>query len=166
MDAYTPPTSPIKDFIQATLAQIGESLPEGAIVDGQIRFEMSTVVQREESGSVDVRVINLGANIAENQTQKISLAIRIPTSTELSREAEQRYMRFVEQHRLRTLDCFPVDYHSIETIEDPAQVNFRDRLEMSQEDLKNTLASGLQKVSEKVYDMVFEKDEPGETTGE
>jgi len=148
----------MKDFLHSTLAQIQESLPEGALLDNQIRFEMSTVVRHSEGGGLDVRVINHGAGISENETQKISLSIRIPGGVQ--GEADQRFMRV-----LKPLECIPVDYVSIEKIEDPASVQFRERLEMRQEDLKITLASGLQKVSEKVYDMVFEKDDPEEPAG-
>ena len=152
----------MKDFLQSALAQIQESLPEGALVDSQIRFEMSTVVQHTECGGLDVRVINRGAGISDNETQKISLAIRIPDAGGVSGEPARRYMKIVEQNRLRPLECIPVDYTSIEKIEDPALVRFRERLEMDQEELKATLAAGLQKVSGKMCDMIFEKDDPDE----
>jgi len=48
---------------------------------------LSTVVQKGKGGKFDITVVNLGAEISENQTQKLSIPIRILTETGLSVEA-------------------------------------------------------------------------------
>jgi hypothetical protein len=48
---------------------------------------MATVVQKGKSGGLDVSILNLGADVSENQTQKVSLAIRYPTDTEIAKDA-------------------------------------------------------------------------------
>lgn len=82
-----PSTSSISEFIKSTLTQIQEGLPGGAKIDGQIRFEMSTVVQRDKGGNLGISVLNLGADVSENQTQKVTLAIKFPTNAEIAKDA-------------------------------------------------------------------------------
>lgn len=83
-------TSAIKDFIESTLTQIKAALPDDARIDGVINIEMSTIVQKEIGGGLDIRVINLGADVSENQTQKITIPIRLLTETGLAQEAAQK----------------------------------------------------------------------------
>ena len=80
-------TSPIKDFIQSALSQINGAIPKNARIEGVIKFEISTVVQKEKNGGIDISVINLGANISENQIQKIIIPIQILTDTAIAQNA-------------------------------------------------------------------------------
>ncbi|PKL70309.1 MAG: hypothetical protein CVV30_02830 [Methanomicrobiales archaeon HGW-Methanomicrobiales-1] len=80
-------STPIKDFIKSALLQIKEALPNDARIDGVINIELSTVVQKGKGGKFDINVVNFGADVSENQTQKISIPIRILTETGLTVEA-------------------------------------------------------------------------------
>ena len=87
MPTSGPTSTPIKDFIQSALFQIKEALPSDARIDGIINIELSTVVQKGKGGKFDITVVNLGAEISENQTQKLSIPVRILTETGRSVEA-------------------------------------------------------------------------------
>jgi hypothetical protein len=80
-------TSPIKDFIASALMQIKNALPDDARVDGIIKIDLTTIIQKEKGGGIDVRVLNVGTDVTESQTQKISIPIRILTDTGLAVEA-------------------------------------------------------------------------------
>jgi len=80
-------STPIKDFIESALSQIKEALPSDARIDELINIELTTVVQHEKGGKFNINVVSVGAEVSENQIQKISIPIRILTETGLSVEA-------------------------------------------------------------------------------
>jgi len=86
----SPSTSPISDYLISTLKEIQISLPRNARIDDSIKFEITTVSQQTKGGKVNVGVLNVGAkvgvDISENQTQKVSFAIKFPTSAEFALE--------------------------------------------------------------------------------
>jgi hypothetical protein len=79
--AETTTGSPIKDYIQSAIQQIKEALPEDARVDGIINIEMSTYLEHNKGGGIQISVLTLGTKISENQVHKISIPIRILTET-------------------------------------------------------------------------------------
>jgi hypothetical protein len=79
--------SPIKDFIQSALTQIKEAIPADARIDGIIKIEMSTVVQKGEDGRLEIGVIPFGADVHENQVQKITIPIQILTNSAIAQNA-------------------------------------------------------------------------------
>jgi hypothetical protein len=81
MDPQGPLTTPLTDYLQSVLQQIKAALPEEAIVDGIVNFEVSTVVQHDGTGGLRIAVLNFGADTSENQIQKITIPIRILTDT-------------------------------------------------------------------------------------
>lgn len=89
-DAASGATTDMRDFIASTIWQIKEALPEDARISGPIGFEMSAVVQNGKSGGIELRIINFGAGITENQTQKISFSIQHLSDVELEEEAVRK----------------------------------------------------------------------------
>ena len=73
--------SPIKDYISSAINQIKEALPEDAEIDGIIKVELSTVLQKEKGGGIKIEVLNLGAKVSENQIQKITIPIKISSES-------------------------------------------------------------------------------------
>jgi len=88
--------SPLKEYISSAITQIKDALPNDARVDGIVNIEMSTVLQKDKSGGLRIEVLSFGAKVSENQTQKITIPIRILTDTgkaveeALKMEAEAR----------------------------------------------------------------------------
>lgn len=72
---------PIKDYIGSAINQIKEALPEDARIDGIIKVELSTVLQKEKGGGIRIEVLDLGAKVSENQIQKITIPIKILTES-------------------------------------------------------------------------------------
>lgn len=79
--------APIKEYIQSTLKQIKDALPDDARVDGIINIEISTIMERNKGGGIQISVLTVGAKVSENQTHKITIPIRILTETGLAVEA-------------------------------------------------------------------------------
>jgi hypothetical protein len=82
-----PSTSPLKAYISSTCEQIQNALSNGAVIDGPITFELSTVVQRDTAGGLDIGVLNLGSEGSQSQIQKILFAVRFPSEVEKARDA-------------------------------------------------------------------------------
>ena len=72
----------IENFISTALTQIKSALPPDAKTDGIIIIEMSTVILKDKSGKFDIKVLNFGAEAAQNQIQKITIPIRILSGSE------------------------------------------------------------------------------------
>lgn len=83
-------TSSIDEYINTTLSQIRKGIPEGAVIDGSIRFEMATVGQKDKGGKLDISIINVGAAVSESQTQKVSFAVKYLTETEIAKDAAEK----------------------------------------------------------------------------
>jgi hypothetical protein len=81
-----PSTSSVSDFISSTLDQIQMSVPKKARIDESVRFGMTTVSQKGKGGKASASILNFGANvgvdISESQTQKVSFTIKFPADTE------------------------------------------------------------------------------------
>ncbi|MCX6689124.1 MAG: hypothetical protein NTZ39_05485 [Methanoregula sp.] len=74
-------TTPIRDYVQSAIAQIKDAIPLDARIDGIINIRMTTVVQKAKGGGIDLQVLNMGADVSANQTQEITIPIRILTET-------------------------------------------------------------------------------------
>ena len=85
-----PSTTSVTDFIQSSIKQIQEGLPPGAIIGDSITFDMATFVQRDKNGGLDISVLNLGTNIPENQTQRVSVTIKIRSDAEIVHDAAKK----------------------------------------------------------------------------
>jgi hypothetical protein len=85
-----PSTTSVTEFIQSTIKQIQDGLLQGAIIEGSIKFDMATFVQREKNGGLDISVLNLGTNIPENQTQRVSVSIKILSDADIIHEATKK----------------------------------------------------------------------------
>jgi len=85
-----PSTTPVIEFIQSSIKQIQDGLPEGAIIKGPIKFDMATFVQKEKNGGLDISVLNLGTDIPENQIQRVSVSIKILSDAEIIQEAAKK----------------------------------------------------------------------------
>jgi hypothetical protein len=85
-----PSTTSVTEFIQSSIKQIQDGLPQGAIIEGSIKFDMATFVQREKNGGLDISVLNLGTNIPENQTQRVSVSIKILSDADIIQEATKK----------------------------------------------------------------------------
>jgi hypothetical protein len=78
-------TTPIKDYVQSAIAQIKDAIPSDAKIDGIVNIRMTTVVQKTKGGGINLQVVNAGTDVGANQTQEITIPIRILT------EADQTY---------------------------------------------------------------------------
>jgi hypothetical protein len=74
-------TTPIKDYVQSAIEQIKDAIPDDARIDGIINIKMTTVVQKTKGGGINLQVVNAGTDVAANQTQEITIPIRILTET-------------------------------------------------------------------------------------
>ena len=75
-------TSPIKDYLQTTLTEIKSGLPSDFAINGTIVLEISTVVQKDKKGGVNISILNLGANVSSNQIQKMTIPIKMLSDKE------------------------------------------------------------------------------------
>ena len=85
-----PSITSVTEFILTSIKQIQDGLPQGAIIEGSIKFDMATFVQREKNGGLDISVLNFGTNIPENQIQRVSVSIKILSDIEIIREATKK----------------------------------------------------------------------------
>ena len=85
-----PSTTPVTEFIQSSIKQIQDGLPQGARIKGPIKFDMATFVQKEKNGGLDISVLNFGTNVSENQTQRVSVSIKILSDAEIIHEAAKK----------------------------------------------------------------------------
>jgi len=78
-DSTCPATSPVKDFVNSTITQIMDGLPEYAHMDtnGQITMEMVTVAEITKTGKVDTKVLIFGGDTSKYQTNKIIAKVGI-----------------------------------------------------------------------------------------
>jgi hypothetical protein len=79
----SPSTSAIADYIKTTCTQIQAGLINGAKFDGHIKFDISTVVERDKGGNLDIRVLNADAKISDMNTQRVSFVISFPTEARI-----------------------------------------------------------------------------------
>jgi hypothetical protein len=67
--------SPLKHFVNATINQIKNALPNGFRLKGDIEFELSVVNVGDAKGGVDLRVVNIGGSTSKEETQIIKFAV-------------------------------------------------------------------------------------------
>ena len=75
----SPSTSAITEYVKATCTQIQAGLINGAKFDGHITFDISTVVESDKGGNLDIRVLNADAKVSDINTQRVSFVISFPT---------------------------------------------------------------------------------------
>ena len=78
----SPSTSAIADYIKTTCTEIQAGLINGAKFDGHIKFDISTVVEQDKGGNLDIRVLNADAKISDINTQRVSFVISFPTEAQ------------------------------------------------------------------------------------
>ncbi|WP_048110837.1 hypothetical protein [Methanoregula formicica] len=115
----------IKEFIDPALVQIREAVSTNAIVGGTIVFEMSTYIQKDKSGKLDIKVLNIGQDVSSHQIQKITIPIKILTESEKAVEAvkkakaeaaishghDEKSARYAVKDPLLYLHSFPRNRH-------------------------------------------------------
>jgi len=82
--------SSLEEYVNTTIAQIEKGIPNHAILDGSIRFEMATVGQKDKSGKLSISVLNIGAGASESQIQKVSFSVKRLTETEIAKDAAEK----------------------------------------------------------------------------
>lgn len=108
-------TTPIKDYVQSAIVQIKEAIPDDARIDGIINIRMTTVIQKNKGGGINLQVVNAGTDVAANQTQEITIPIRILTETgqaveeamkaeAASRKAKAETDRIIEEKKSAALN--------------------------------------------------------------
>jgi hypothetical protein len=80
----------IKEFIDSALTQIQDATSKNAMVNGSIIFEMSTYIQKDNSGKIDIKVLNIGQDVSSHQIQKITIPVKILTESEKAVEAAKK----------------------------------------------------------------------------
>ena len=85
-----PSITSVTEFILTSIKQIQDGLPQGAIIEGSIKFDMATFVQREKNGGLDISVLNFGTNVSGNQTQRVSVSIKILSDADIIHEAAKK----------------------------------------------------------------------------
>jgi len=119
MSAPIATTTSIKDFIQSALTQIKESLPDDARIDGIINMKITTIVQREKGGGIDLKVLDWGADASTSQTQEITIPIRILTDTgmmlekTMKAEFESRIAKAETEKKLEELKASKIGVPSV-----------------------------------------------------
>jgi len=67
--------SEIKKFIQESLKEIRDALPEKFRIDDKIHFEISVVTASKAKGGLDIKIASVGSDVASQNIHKIRFSI-------------------------------------------------------------------------------------------
>jgi hypothetical protein len=65
----------LDEFINQTISDINKGLPDGWEVNQEIHFEVSLISEAKAGGKVDIKVVNLGANIDYREIQYVNFSV-------------------------------------------------------------------------------------------
>ena len=69
------PSKQIKKFVQESIKEVREALPDGFRVDDKIHFDISVVTESKARGGLDIKIANLGSDLAAKNIHKIRFSI-------------------------------------------------------------------------------------------
>jgi hypothetical protein len=67
--------SEIKKFVQETVKEIRDGLPEGFRIDDKIHFDISVVTTSKAKGGLDIKIASLGSDIESKNVHRINFSI-------------------------------------------------------------------------------------------
>ena len=67
--------SEIKKFVQETVNEIRDGLPEGFRIDDKIHFDISVVTTSKAKGGLDIKIASLGSDLESKNVHKINFSI-------------------------------------------------------------------------------------------
>ena len=65
----------IQKFVQETVKEIRDGLPEGFRIDDKIHFDISVVTTSKAKGGLDIKIASLGSNLESKNVHKINFSI-------------------------------------------------------------------------------------------
>ena len=76
----------LKDYIQNSIEKIKGGLGEKAKVSGNVVLEITTTTKANSGAGISIQVVELGAKLSAEETQKITIPITILTDLEKAKE--------------------------------------------------------------------------------
>lgn len=67
--------SEIKKFVQETVKEIRDGLPEGFRIDDKIHFDISLVTTSKAKGGLDIKIASLGSDLESKNVHRINFSI-------------------------------------------------------------------------------------------
>ena len=67
--------SEIKKFVQETIKEIRDGLPEGFRIDDKIHFDISVVTTSKAKGGLDIKIASVGSDMESKNAHKINFSI-------------------------------------------------------------------------------------------
>ncbi len=67
--------SEIKKFVQETVKEIRDGLPEGFRIDDKIHFDIFVVTTSKAKGGLDIKIASLGSDLESKNVHRINFSI-------------------------------------------------------------------------------------------
>lgn len=67
--------SEIKKFVQETVKEIRDGLPEGFRIDDKIHFDILVVTSSKAKGGLDIKIASVGSDIESKNVHRINYSI-------------------------------------------------------------------------------------------
>ena len=67
--------SEIKKFVQETVKEIRDGLPEGFRIDDKIHFDILVVTSSKAKGGLDIKIASVGSDIESKNVHRINFSI-------------------------------------------------------------------------------------------
>jgi hypothetical protein len=65
----------IKKFVQETVKEIRDGLPEGFRIDDKIHFDISVVTTSKAKGGLDIKIASIGSDLESKNVHRINFSI-------------------------------------------------------------------------------------------
>ena len=67
--------SEIKKFVQETVKEIKDGLPEGFRIDDKIHFDISVITTSRAKGGLDIKIASVGSDLESKNVHRINFSI-------------------------------------------------------------------------------------------
>lgn len=67
--------SEIKKFVQETVKEIRDGLPEGFRIDDKIHFDISVITTSKAKGGLDIKIASVGSDLESKNVHRINFSI-------------------------------------------------------------------------------------------
>ena len=65
----------LKEVVRSTIEQIKQGLPRGCRLQGTVDFDLAVVNLADASDEVDLRVVQFGGNVSQQEVQRITFRV-------------------------------------------------------------------------------------------